>query len=94
VSNAVPTVSAATNGVAGQAVTNMVVEWIMTPNTECTGNVFSGLQITDSANAGFLLNNDTCVNNLILGARFARNGWGGLCQSKPGLAKTQAIQEE
>jgi hypothetical protein len=94
VSNAVPTVSAAPNGAAGQTVTNVVVEWIMTPNTECTGNVFSGLQITDSANAGFLLNNDTCVNNLIQGARFARNGWGGLCQSKPGLAKTQAIQEE
>lgn len=70
------------------------VEWVMTPDTECTGNVFVGLLVTDSAGAGFLLNNDTCVNNLIQGARFARNGLGGLCESKPGLAKTHAILEE
>ena len=79
---------------AQTAVKNAAGDWIPTPNTECTGNVFSGLLVTDSVGAGFLLNNDTCVNNMIQGARFARNGLGGLCQSKPGLAKTQAILEE
>lgn len=69
-------------------------EWIPTPDTECTGNVFTGLQITDSASIGFLVNNDVCVNNLIQSAHFARNKLGGLCQSKPGLAKTQAVLEE
>ena len=80
--------------VAQAAVKNTAGEWIPTPGTECTGNVFSGLMITDSVGAGFLLNNDTCVNNLILGARFAHNGLGGLCESKPGLANTHAILEE
>lgn len=79
---------------AETAVKNAAGEWIPTPNTECTGNVFSGLLITDSVGAGFLVNNDTCSNNLIQGARFARNGLGGLCQSKPGLAKTQAVVEQ
>jgi hypothetical protein len=79
---------------AQAAVKNAAGNWIATPNTECTGNVFSGLQITGSVGAGFLVNDDNCTNNLIQGARFARNGLGGLCQSKPGLAKTQAILEQ
>ena len=68
--------------------------WDLTPNTECTGNVFAGLMVSGSAGAGFLVNNDSCTNNLIQSARFARNGLGGLCESKPGLAATQAILEE
>ncbi len=69
-------------------------EWIFKPGTECTGNVFVGLHVSGSVGAGFLLNNDTCVNNLIQGARFVRNAMGGLCESKPGLAKTQAIEDD
>jgi hypothetical protein len=76
------------------AVTNAVGDWIPTPDTECTGNVFSGLLITDSAAAGFLVNNDTCKDNVIQGARFARNALGGLLQSKPGLIKTQAVLDQ
>jgi len=76
------------------AVKDAAGDWIPTPNTECTGNVFSGLQITGSGGAGFLANNDSCTNNLIQGARFARNRLGGLCESKPGLAKTQTILDE
>lgn len=79
---------------AQTALTNAVGQWIPTPNTECTGNVFSGLLIADSAGAGFLINNDTCSNNLIQGAAFSRNKLGGLCESKPGLAKTHAILEQ
>lgn len=71
-----------------------IVEMVMLPDTECTGNVFTGLQVIDCAGAGFLLNNDTCINNLIQAARFVRNGMGGLCESKPGLAKTHAILEQ
>jgi hypothetical protein len=69
-------------------------EWIFKPGTECTGNVFSGLHISDSVGAGFLVNNDTCVNNVIQGARMVRNGSGGLCESKPGLVRTDAIVEK
>lgn len=79
---------------AQTAVLNAARQWIPTPNTECTGNVFSGLLIGDSAGAGFLINNDTCSNNLIQGAAFSRNRLGGLCESKPGLAKTHAILEQ
>jgi parallel beta-helix repeat protein len=68
--------------------------WIVIPDTECTGNVFAGLLITDSAAAGFLINDDNCANNVIQGARFARNKMGGLCQSKPGLAKTQGLLDQ
>ena len=68
--------------------------WIFKPGTACTGNVFTGLHVSDSGGAGFLLNNDTCVNNLIQGGRFVRNGLGGFCESKPGLIKTSAIVEE
>jgi polygalacturonase len=68
--------------------------WIVIPDTECSGNVFTGLLITDSAAAGFLINDDNCANNVIQGARFARNKMGGLCQSKPGLAKTQGILDQ
>ncbi len=79
---------------AQTAIKNAAGDWMRTPNTECTGNVFSGLLITDSAGAGFLVNDDTCVNNLMQGARFARNGFGGLCESKPGLMKTQPVLEQ
>ncbi len=68
--------------------------WIVIPDTECRGNVFAGLLITDSAAAGFLINDDNCANNVIQGARFARNKMGGLCQSKPGLAKTQGLLDQ
>lgn len=68
--------------------------WIVIPDTECTDNVFTGLIITDSAAAGFLINDDNCVRNLIQGALFARNKLGGLCQSRPGLAKTQGILDQ
>lgn len=95
VTNMVAEQSVATSASAGQTPRmRAVIAWIPTPNTECTGNVFSGLLITDSVGAGFLLNNDTCVNNVIQSARFARNGVGGLCESKPGLAKIQGIMEQ
>jgi len=72
-----------------------IVEWIPTPNTECTGNVFAGLQVTDSGGIGFLANTDTCVGNVIMGARFARNRGGGFRESRPGLVKAAAaLQEE
>ena len=68
--------------------------WIVIPDTECTDNVFTGLIITDSAAAGFLINDDNCVRNVIQGALFARNKLGGLCQSRPDLAKTQGILDQ
>lgn len=76
------------------ALKNAAGEWIPTPNTECSGNVFTGMMITGSGGAGFLINNDTCVNNLIQAARFARNRMGGLYERKPGLAKTQGILDQ
>jgi parallel beta-helix repeat protein len=92
---AVASAQSATNGVSISTSTPKPTgRWIVIPDTECTGNVFTGLLITDSAAAGFLINDDSCVHNVIQGARFARNKFGGLCQSRPGLAKTQGILDQ
>jgi hypothetical protein len=73
---------------------NPAGEWVFKPGTACTGNVFSGMHVSDSGGAGFLLNNDTCAGNVMQGGRFVRNVLGGFCESKPGLIKTSAIVEE
>ena len=91
--NTVPTPPVSADTVATPAVPKAVGRWIVIPNTECTGNVFSGMQITDSAAAGFLINDDNCANNVIQASHFARNKLGGLCESRPGLAKTQGNLE-
>ena len=72
----------------------MVVAWTPIPGTACTGNVFTGLQITDSGGAGFEVAADTCVGNMLNAARFARNRECSFWEIRPGLLKTAALQEE
>ena len=38
--------------------------WRLCPGTECTGNRFGGLQITDCLGKPFLVNDASCTNNL------------------------------
>jgi hypothetical protein len=38
--------------------------WQLCPGTECTGNRFGGLQITDCMGMPFLVNDASCTNNL------------------------------
>ena len=55
--------------------------WQLTPGTECTGNTFTGLTITNSGGKAFLVNNTSCTNNQISDSRFMDNAKGGLVQS-------------
>jgi parallel beta-helix repeat protein len=39
--------------------------WQLVPGTECTGNNFAALNISDSGGKPFLINNASCTNNVI-----------------------------
>jgi hypothetical protein len=52
------------------------------PGTACTGNTFEKLLVTNCGGRAFLVNNASCVNNLISSSQFLDNGQGGLSQDK------------
>lgn len=64
-----------------QAAAPVKGNWQLTPGTECTGNIFTGLTITNCAGKAFLVNNASCTNNHITDSRFVDNAKGGLAQS-------------
>lgn len=55
--------------------------------TAASGNVFQGLMVSDSAQAGMRVNDATCVNNLVMGAQFTRNREACISEPTPGLVK-------
>ena len=59
--------------------------WHLFPGTECIGNLFDNLMVIDCGGKAFQVNDASCINNAISGARFLRNILGGLSQpaSKP-----------
>ena len=67
--------------------------WQLRPNTECTGNSFVGLVISDCGGKAFLVNDGSCTNNLISGARFLNNVQGGLTQDGTGSVTVQGLLE-
>lgn len=64
--------------------------WRLEPGTQCTGNTFADLVVTGCGGKAFLVNNDTCTNNAIVGMTFQDNGQGGLAQAAPHLVHMQA----
>ena len=50
--------------------------WQLSPNTECTGNSFVGLAISECGGKPFLVNNVACTNNVVYGAQFQDNNRG------------------
>jgi parallel beta-helix repeat protein len=54
--------------------------WQLSPDTECIGNSFENLMVNDCGGKAFQVNDASCTNNAILGARFLRNILGGLSQ--------------
>jgi len=50
--------------------------------TECTGNSFDGLAISNSGGKAFVVNNASCKNNTIRNARFLDNVLGGLSETE------------
>jgi hypothetical protein len=54
--------------------------WHLSLHTECTGNFFENLTINDCGGRAFRVNDASCTNNVISGARFLRNVLGGISQ--------------
>jgi len=52
--------------------------WRLCPGTECTGNHFQGLVITNCGGDAFLVNNLSCKNNKVRDAHFLNNKKGNL----------------
>ncbi|MDB6065474.1 MAG: hypothetical protein JWR26_1682 [Pedosphaera sp.] len=65
--------------------------WCLTPGTQCTGNTFSGPVITDSGGKAFLVNNETCTNNIINSVRFQDNLQDGLSDMEQ-MMLTQSLE--
>ena len=63
--------------------------WELSPGTACTGNSFDNLSIIGCGGKAFLVNNDSCTNNVISGGQFCDNAEGGLFD---GPAHTVAVR--
>jgi parallel beta-helix repeat protein len=60
------------------------------PTKPAAGNTFTGLVVSDSAQAGMRVNDVSCVNNLVAGAQFVNNG-ACISETNPGLVKKSGI---
>lgn len=65
------------------------IGWSPEPKTECAYNAFTNLIAMNCGGAAFRVNNTTCTNNIIIRAKFAGNGKGGLSQAQPDLVTVQ-----
>jgi polygalacturonase len=54
--------------------------WQASPGTQCIGNNFQNLVVYDCGGKAFQVNDASCTNNIIEGARFMRNILGGMSQ--------------
>jgi len=63
--------------------------WGPEPKSECVYNSFTNLIAMNCGGAAFRVNNTTCTNNIIIRARFAGNGKGGLSLAQPNLVTLQ-----
>lgn len=52
------------------------------PGTECTGNTFDKLLVSDCGGRAFLVNNASCISNIISSSQFLDNALGGLSQAR------------
>ena len=49
--------------------------WRLCPDTECIGNRFQSLTVNNCGGKAFLVNDASCTNNAIDGARFLETSW-------------------
>jgi hypothetical protein len=54
--------------------------WRIFPDTQCVGNHFENLNVSNCGGDGFKVNDASCTNNIISGARFLNNIQGGMSQ--------------
>jgi hypothetical protein len=64
--------------------------WRLVPGTECTDNVFNAPVITNCGGYGVLINNDSCTNNVVNGAQFAKNA-GGVARADDKIASIREV---
>jgi len=67
--------------------------WSLAPGTECIGNKFNNLTISNSGDMAFVVNDVTCTNNSLHECRFEANPKGGLFQPKSKLVLATALIE-
>ena len=67
--------------------------WQLSPGTECTGNRFTDLHISNCRGKAFLVNDASCTNNFIASARFQDNLKGGLAQASLKLVDVHGLAE-
>ncbi len=63
--------------------------WQPAPRTECVYNAFTNLIASNCGSAAFRVNNTTCTNNVIIGAQFHDDIYGGLSLARPDLVTVQ-----
>lgn len=57
--------------------------------TECADNAFTNLTAADCGGPAFRVNNVSCTNNILIGAKFAKNLKGGLSLARPNLVTVE-----
>jgi hypothetical protein len=67
--------------------------WRFSPGTECSGNDFENLVISDCGGRAFRVNDASCTNNVIFGARFLGNAKGGMSQPATNPVALQEVVE-
>jgi hypothetical protein len=76
-----------------QAVTATRTGWRLSPGTECTGNSFDKLSISGCGGKAFVVNNDSCTNNVISNGEFCDNAQGGLAQAPTNPVAVRGLVE-
>jgi hypothetical protein len=66
----------------------------LSPGTECTGNTFEKLLVTNCGGRAFLVNDASCVNNSINSSQFVGNALGGLSQTQANVVTVKDLVEE
>jgi hypothetical protein len=67
--------------------------WELCPGTQCTGNNFDKMLITNCGGKAFLVNNASCTNNSISASRFLDNATGGLQQASTNPVSVHELTE-
>lgn len=61
------------------------------PSKAAMGNTFSSLVISGSGGLGLLVNDSSCINNMILGAQFVDNKGGCFSEANSGLTESLGV---
>jgi hypothetical protein len=76
-----------------QTVAQTAAGWRPCPGSECTGNTFSKLLITNCGGKAFLVNDAGCGHNTICDGQFVDNTQGGLFQAAANLVTMQTLDK-